>query len=187
MNLQSILENWKIKANLDMLLDMWNESHRHYHNLDHLNDVVSQINTFYNESNCSKKDHEKLLLTALFHDIVYDPLKNDNEEKSAEFFNNCCLEKNQDTEDIKNMILDTKAHNASTNLSVLFNKFDMNIVERGIDELMQWESGIYNEYKIYGNDAYKQGRVKFLESLVDKYPSNSGNLSDLITWVKSNY
>ena len=44
MNLQNLLNQYKIKADVNMLLDMWNESHRHYHNLEHLNDLVLQIN-----------------------------------------------------------------------------------------------------------------------------------------------
>ena len=127
-----------------------------------------------------------MILCALFHDCVYDPMRSDNEEKSAEFFINCCQEKNQDILDIKQMILDTKTHEATTPLSEKFNKFDMNIVERDFDQLLEWETGIREEYKAYG-DLYKMGRLQFLESLLDKYPHNTENLLKLIDWVKTNY
>jgi predicted metal-dependent HD superfamily phosphohydrolase len=32
-------------------------------------------------------------LPALFHDIIYEPTKSDNEEKSAQFLMECCLDK----------------------------------------------------------------------------------------------
>ena len=44
MNLQELLNNWNIKCDINTLLSMWNESHRHYHNLNHLNDLIQQIN-----------------------------------------------------------------------------------------------------------------------------------------------
>jgi predicted metal-dependent HD superfamily phosphohydrolase len=115
-------------------------------------------------------------------------MKSDNEEKSADFFMECCQDKlSLDNIDIKNMILDTKTHKATTNLSESFNYYDMNIVERDFDSLLEWEKGIHEEFKGYGNEAYKQGRLKFLESLMDKYPNNTENLLKLVEYVKNTY
>jgi predicted metal-dependent HD superfamily phosphohydrolase len=183
--MQELLDKWNIKLDYNTLLSMWNESHRHYHNQNHLLDLINQINE--NKSNfLSQKDYEKMVLCALFHDCIYDPMRNDNEEKSAEFFENCCGEKNSDTQEIKQMILDTKTHEATTSLSEKFNHLDMNIVERDFDQLLEWETGIGQEYKAYG-EMYKVGRLHFLESLLDKYPHNTENLLKLIDWVKQNY
>jgi predicted metal-dependent HD superfamily phosphohydrolase len=114
-------------------------------------------------------------------------MKQDNEEKSAEFFLECCQDKsNRDIQDINQMILDTKTHEPSNRLSSNFIQFDMNIIERDFDQLLEWENGIFNEYKAYG-DLYKDGRLKFLESLLDKYPNNTENLLKLVDWVKKNY
>ncbi len=183
--MQDILDKWKIKVNYGILLSMWNESHRYYHNQSHLVDILSQLNeTKINLK--SQKDYEKLVLTSLFHDIIYDPSKLNNEELSAEFFINLCEDKNDDILEIKQMILDTKDHKPNTRLSEIFNSLDMNIVERDYDSLLEWEEGIWNEYQIFGRDKYKIGRISFLESLLDKYPSNSDNLSKVIDYVKSN-
>ena len=181
--MQELLDKWNIKLNYNILLSMWNESHRAYHNQNHLLDLIEQINE--NKSKFgSQKDYEKMILCALFHDCVYDPMRNDNEEKSAEFFMNSCQEKNRDILDIKQMILDTKTHEATTPLSEKFNQLDMNIVERDFDQLLEWENGIREEYKAYG-DKYKLGRIQFLESLLDKYPHNTENLLKLIDYVKT--
>lgn len=115
MNLQNLLDKYSIKANINMLLDMWNESHRHFHTLDHLNDIIDQINENYGNGKIDEKQKEKLLLTALFHDIVYEPTKQDNEERSAEFFMNLCEDKtNKDILEIRDAILDTKTHASQT-------------------------------------------------------------------------
>jgi predicted metal-dependent HD superfamily phosphohydrolase len=183
--MQELLDKWNIKLNYNILLSMWNESHRSYHNQNHLLDLINQINENQSKFD-SHKDYEKMVLCALFHDCVYDPMRNDNEEKSAQFFINCCQEKNQDVLDIKQMILDTKTHESTTPLSEKFNQLDMNIVERDFNQLLEWENGIREEYKAYG-DMYKMGRLQFLESLLDKYPNNTENLLKLIDWVKTNY
>ena len=78
MELQELLNKWNIKCDVNTLLSMWNESHRHYHTLNHLNDLIDQINE--NKSKYSGKEYEKLILTALFHDCVYDTMVYDNEE-----------------------------------------------------------------------------------------------------------
>jgi predicted metal-dependent HD superfamily phosphohydrolase len=186
MNLQELLNKWNIKCDINTLLSMWNESHRHYHNLNHLNDLIDQINE--NKSKFSEKEYEKLMLAALFHDCVYDPMSSTNEEDSADFFLECSVDKsNSDVLEVKQMILDTKYHNSITNLSESFNKFDMSIVERDFDQLLEWETGIREEYSGYEKDVYKRGRLKFLESLMDNYPNNTKNLLKLVECVKNNY
>ena len=185
MNLQQLLKKWNIKCDINTILSMWNESHRSYHNLNHLNDLISQINE--NKSKYSEKEYEKLILTALFHDVVYDTASKTNEEDSANFLIECAVDKkNSDILDVKQMILDTKTHNSTTNLSESFNKYDMNIVERDFDQLLEWERGISEEYSIYSKEEYKMGRLKFLESLLDKYTHNTENLLKLVECVKNN-
>ena len=119
MNLQELLEKWSIKCDVNTLLSMWNESHRSYHNLNHLNDLINQINE--NKSKYSENEFDKLMLTALFHDIIYDPSSETNEERSAEFFIECSVNKtNSDILEVKQMILDTKSHTSSNKLSETF-------------------------------------------------------------------
>jgi hypothetical protein len=60
-------------------------------------------------------------------------------------------------------------------------------LKRDFDQLLEWENGISFEYSGYGKDAYKEGRLKFLESLLNKYPHNTDNLLKLVDWVKTNY
>jgi len=183
--MQEILDKWGIKVDYNLLLTMWNESQRSYHTQNHLLDLIDQINEY--KDNLSQKEYDKLVLCALFHDIVYDPKKQNNEEMSADFFINSCTDKNNpDILEVKQMILDTKNHIPNTPLSEIFNSFDMKIVERDYDKLLEWEQGIYNEFASYG-DLYKKGRIAFLEKMLDKYPHNTHNLLKLIDYVKSNY
>ena len=183
--MQELLNKWGIRVDYNILLNMWNESQRSYHTQNHLLELIDQINE--SKSKLSQTQYDKLILCALFHDIVYDPMRQDNEEKSAEFFENCCLDKNNpDLREIKQMILDTKTHEAKTELSELFNCFDMKVVEGDYEKLLEWENGIHQEFQAYG-ELYKHGRLNFLETLLDKYPQNTENLLKLINYVKTTY
>ena len=56
MDLQELLNKWNIKCDINTVLAMWNESHRAYHTLNHLNDLIDQINE--NKSKFSGKEYE---------------------------------------------------------------------------------------------------------------------------------
>jgi predicted metal-dependent HD superfamily phosphohydrolase len=166
-----------------MVLDIWNEPNRHWHNQDHLLDLLEQINTDFDSGSISLTEKKKLQMVALFHDIVYDPSRTDNEEKSAEFMVSIC-EDRELLKDVYQAILDTKTHTPSSPLSEKFNKYDMNIVERDYESLLEWEDGIRKEYSMYSDEEYRDGRVKFLESLLDRYVHNSANIDKLIRYIK---
>lgn len=183
MNLQRLLEKYKVKTDIKMILDMWNEPNRYFHNLDHLNDILDQIE----ESRYNEETKDKLRLVALFHDIIYDPKRNDNELKSSEFFLSLCQEKNEDILEVNQAILDTEKHIDNTRISSLFNDMDMKIAESNIEDLMRWEKGIRKEYSFLDDKTYKEGRLKFIDGLMDRYPTNTSNLLSLRNYVRKNY
>jgi len=47
--MQELLDRWNIKVNYNVLLAMWNESHRAYHTQNHLLDLIDQINESKNQ------------------------------------------------------------------------------------------------------------------------------------------
>jgi predicted metal-dependent HD superfamily phosphohydrolase len=61
------------------LLGRWAEPHRAYHDLAHLDEVLTRVDLLADESD----DVDAVQLAAWFHDAVYDPKAADNEERSA--------------------------------------------------------------------------------------------------------
>lgn len=185
-HLTDILDKWKINVSVATLLEKWNEPHRHYHNQEHLDSLLQQIER--DRDKMTAQEYEQLVLTALFHDIVYDVLRNDNEEQSAAYFLSVCGEKDaQPVREIYDAIIATKTHEPVNGIAAVFNRYDMSIVEGSLDELLRWEEGIYQEYKVFGKDVYQKGRLQFLSSLPEKYPANAVNLVLLIEVVKKKY
>lgn len=186
--LQALLHKYGVRADVQDLMHRWQEPHRFYHSSAHLDDLLQQITTSFRKGSITLTQKELLEITALFHDIIYDPARRDNEELSASYFLALCDDENAPAiKEIHDAILATRDHAATTPLAALFNKYDMSIVERGLPELLDWEYGIYQEYKIFGNMAYKLGRLQFIEKLRKQYPHNKDNLEQLMAWVMMNY
>jgi len=188
MDLQKVLGQFGIVCDVRILLDKWNESHRYHHDMSHLVNLVEQINEDYGNGLFSENEKNKLIVSAIFHDIIYEPGSNMNEHNSSEFFLGLCREKfDIDVVEIKQIILDTKNHVGSTPLSKKFQEYDMKICESNLENLMNWEANIRKEYSSYTSDDYKRSRILFLESILDRYPNNMDNILDLINYVQSNY
>lgn len=64
---------------VDDIINRWNEPHRYYHDLNHLIDILGYLRN-------QQLDDDVMFLTAVFHDIVLDPTRDDNEERSVEVF-----------------------------------------------------------------------------------------------------
>lgn len=108
---EDILNKYQIC--IETVVEKYNEPHRFYHNLDHIDNLIDEMQKHIDFNN---QYIDQILLTIIFHDIVYDPHRNDNEIKSAEFFNN--LTKNVEISNkplITTAILDTEKHIVNNN------------------------------------------------------------------------
>jgi len=72
------------ETKINRCLDQWEQPHRYYHGLKHLVRLMEEINGL-NELVWPTVRREKMEILALFHDVVYDPRKQNNEEESIKF------------------------------------------------------------------------------------------------------
>lgn len=136
---------------VDMVLSRYNEPHRFYHNLNHIIDLLEKAKN----RGCLSHD---LFLAILFHDIIYDPHRTDNEERSADLFYSLIP-----NEFIKHAILETKDHVPSTRLSSLLCDLDMSGLYSDFDTFMTNTNNIAKEYQYLDWSVYQENRIKFLE------------------------
>lgn len=179
MDIQPLLTKWHIRMSYEEILARWRESHRAYHTEEHLEDLLQQIVALPMDAYMTQKKREKLILAALFHDIVYDPRRNDNEECSAQLL----LKHAPDSPDIQHIveiIRDTKTHKARSGLSEIFCQMDMSVVKKPLPDLVRWETGIRMEYKHVPRFLYVIARIRFLKQMIDRYPDNKEALINLI-------
>jgi predicted metal-dependent HD superfamily phosphohydrolase len=175
--MQALLQRWNFSLSPTTILDLWNAPGRYYHSETHLRDLLKQIET---GAELSEIDRDKLQLAAIFHDIIYNPVGTDNEERSVQYMIDNCDNPTTDHYHIAEIIMDTKKHIPSSPLSEIFWGMDMNIMNRNLQELLVWEDGIHKEYAQYVEN-YTEKRLKFLKTYVLKYP----NLQKLIDHLTS--
>lgn len=157
------------------VLDRYNELHRYYHTTEHLLQVMNSL-----EKNGAMS--VELFLAAVYHDAVYDPKLNDNEERSADLFveHSKTSDLNADQKNkIKQYILDTKTHKASDAVSQALITADLDILEQPLDKLIAYEKQILREYQFVDYKIYKPKRLDVLNSL-----NTNGKLDHLIAYVK---
>lgn len=156
------------------VLNRYEEPHRFYHTTEHLVDVISDLER-------KQQLDDELFLAAVYHDAVYDPRANDNEERSAELFLSAALKTNLKAESIqavKQFILDTKTHKASSQKSQHLLDADLKILEQPLNKLIEYEHKIFKEFQFVDYLTYKPKRIEVLNGL-----NQQGKLNSLIDYV----
>lgn len=140
----------------------YSEKKRHYHTLQHLDNLLEQLNEVKNEF----QNWEATLFTLYYHDIIYDSLKSNNEEKSAKLAENRMkqISVSEDTIELcKGQILATKSHIKSTNSDTnYFTDADLSILGQTWETYTLYFKNVRKEYSIYPDLAYNPGRKKVL-------------------------
>jgi predicted metal-dependent HD superfamily phosphohydrolase len=123
-----------------------------------------------------------MIIAAIFHDIVYDPQRKDNEEKSIELLEFYTSESKYSDiiQQSKEIILSTKTHDKIHDLISNFNKFDCSILDKDLPDLLIWEEQIRKEYSFVPLDEYKKGRLEFLNLSLPNHQNNKENILQLI-------
>lgn len=179
---QEVFQEFGI-SELEPIAKRWREKHRFYHNETHLRELLKGIESLYEEKSVDLRQRNVLLMAAYFHDVIYDPTANDNEEQSAVLFNQLSGS-HPDKIWVKDIILDTKEHQPKDKLSVLFSSLDMKVVQQSnFVRLLEWEKKIFKEYQFVDYQLYKSVRISVLQKFARQFPENSINLLNLAEYV----
>jgi predicted metal-dependent HD superfamily phosphohydrolase len=170
----------KTKKVIDSLFDdvvkHYSSKGRYYHNMNHIYGVVSMW-----------KSHKHLLeyvdevfVAAIYHDIIYNPKRDDNEYQSSVYFINKVypiIQKNGyklsylDSATVALFISATK-HGGDFSKTMIKNSkdvrylidFDLETLGTRHQSTYDWyKEGVRKEYGMYSDEQYKIGRIKVLE------------------------
>ena len=144
------------------LLKKYSGKKRYYHNLSHLENMYEEL-TF---SKPHIQDWSTVLFSLFYHDIIYNPLRQDNEERSAALafkrlqpivpaaqLQKCC-----------DQILATKKHERSDNSDTNFlTDADLSILGQDWNVYEIYLKNVRKEYAVYPDFIYNNGRKKALE------------------------
>jgi predicted metal-dependent HD superfamily phosphohydrolase len=136
---------------------------RHYHTLAHLENLLTQLTPIKSQI----KNWDTVLFTLFYHDIVYNSLKKDNEEKSAELAESrlkSIAVPQSIIDHCKAQILATKQHLPSQDTDTnYFTDADLSILGADWETYSVYSKQVRKEYSIYPALIYNPGRKKVLE------------------------
>ncbi len=135
---------------------------RYYHSLQHLEHLLLQLIEIKNKL----RSWDTVLFSLYYHDIVYNSLKSDNEERSADLAEKRMKQMAVPAEVIaqcKAQILATKSHTQSTDSDTnYFTDADLSILGQSWEIYIEYCKSVRKEYSIYPDMIYNPGRKKVL-------------------------
>ena len=151
----------------------YGEKHRAYHTLDHISALIDLILHSCTSHNTLSQTFKNLCFAAFYHDLIYNPLRKDNEAKSAEIASKRLASLGLSGEDIgkiSDIIHRTAGHlTAGADADTLFFlDADLSILGSGPEEYFNYTRQIRKEYKMIPKLLYNPGRKKILQDFLQR-------------------
>ena len=149
---------------------LWNElvahlreKHRCYHTLTHLENMYEDLA----RARSLVSDWDATVIALCYHDIIYNPRSNKNEEESAGLAKDRLSKggfPSEKTSKVISLILATKSHTHHNDDDInYFTDADLAILGKSSDEYHTYTLNVRKEFSIYPDFLYKPGRKKVLK------------------------
>ncbi|MGZ5189781.1 MAG: HD domain-containing protein [Flavisolibacter sp.] len=160
----------KYSSQTEMAEELWleieeeySDPNRHYHTLQHLFHLIEELRAVKTDI----RDWDAILFAVYYHDIVYNGVSSDNEQKSSILATHRLQQIRFPAERIslsKYHILSTNGHRIAENDDTnLFTDADLSILGQDWDRYLVYAQNIRKEFKGYPDAIYNQGRIHVLE------------------------
>ncbi len=151
------------------LLQAYQQPHRAYHTLDHIQDCLVQ----FDSARHIAEFPNEVELALWCHDVIYDPHAADNEVQSAAWTTRVLREANiasmKVIERVTALILTTQHHTLPDDPdAALVVDIDLSILGQPVVEFDRYEAAIRQEYQWVPEAAYRQARLRVLESFLTR-------------------
>jgi predicted metal-dependent HD superfamily phosphohydrolase len=151
------------------LLAAYREPHRAYHTLDH----IAALLALFDVHGGSARDPDAVLLAILYHDVVYDPRRSDNEAVSAQIAARDLTELGvapRLVARVADLVLATQhgVHSpdaADTDLALLLD-LDLSVLAASMGDYDAYAAAIRHEYAHVPSLLYRPGRRRVLEKFL---------------------
>jgi predicted metal-dependent HD superfamily phosphohydrolase len=149
------------------LLRRYAEPHRRYHTTRHLADVLDRVGELAGEAD----DVSAVRLAAWFHDAIYDPSRDDNEERSAALAEELLAGAGLAAEtiaEVARLVRLTTTHapaGGDRNGAVLCDA-DLAILAADPERYAAYAAAVREEYADVPDDVFRRGRAVVLRDLL---------------------
>ncbi|MBU1975360.1 MAG: N-methyl-D-aspartate receptor NMDAR2C subunit [Nanoarchaeota archaeon] len=162
------------------LIQRYSEPHRHYHNLQHIDECLVEYARIKDEL---LDIDERLKMAIWFHDAVYDTRAHDNEEQSARLARSLLLRlgiAKQEPEHLDNLSLDyiTEVEKCilatrHTERPIGFSQeyivdIDLSILGKPEKRFDEYDAAIRQEYLWVPDEQYREGRSRIFHSFLER-------------------
>ncbi len=150
------------------LIARYSEEHRHYHTSQHLDDCLSK---FQKVKNLANKPAE-IEIALWFHDAVYNPLRHDNEQLSADWAQSCLLKLNineQVITRIYELIMFTRHNTQPLGIDAeILVDVDLSILAASPHRFAEYDQQIRCEYAHVSDVEFNKKRSDVLQAFLDR-------------------
>ena len=157
------------EALLEDLVRAYADPHRHYHTLDHIASLLQLLE----EHSHAVRDRNAVALSILFHDVVYDPARHDNEQMSAALAGERLAALGFPHELVAKVTRYIRAtqHGQGAQATddadlVLLLDLDLSILAATPAEYRAYAHAIRHEYALVPDELYRPGRRRILEGFL---------------------
>lgn len=152
-----------------LLVAAYTQPDRHYHNLDHIDQLLATIARF----NDQLEDPITVKLAVWFHDFVYDSQAADNEIQSAKAAKELLTSIGESVttiDRIQHLILATQGHQIDANDldQSIFLDADLTILGADPVRYQAYQQAIRQEYSWVSPADYQTGRIQVLQSFLHR-------------------
>jgi predicted metal-dependent HD superfamily phosphohydrolase len=150
------------------LLSAYSEKHRHYHTVEHIDHCLHELD----REIALATEPAEVELAIWFHDVVYNPHRSDNEEKSAELACGLLQRHRVDSERVARVhahIMATR-HEAPVTMpdSQLVVDIDLSILGASEEAYARFEENVRKEYCWVPSIIFRRKRAEILQSFLDR-------------------
>jgi predicted metal-dependent HD superfamily phosphohydrolase len=145
------------------IVHRYSEPHRYYHTLSHVEDICRKIEQSWDTRTLPRDQKAALHLAALFHDIIYNPRREDNETKS-----NSMMMATAQVIRIPTSLIDQASDyilQTTTNEPSIFTALNRSILGAEFLEYQKYSQYIRREFHFVKEEVYSEQRIKVLEKL----------------------
>jgi len=147
------------------LVARYAEPHRSYHTLRHLEAVLDLVDEFAEEAD----DPDVVRLAAWFHDAVYDPQRDDNEERSAVLAERMLTDTSLAPErvaEVAALVRMTRTHEPQDANGRVLCDADLAVLGADAETYAAYTRAVREEYSFVPDEYFDAGRAAVLEQLL---------------------
>ncbi|UBF28044.1 hypothetical protein K9N68_09205 [Kovacikia minuta CCNUW1] len=153
---------------LKQLVRAYSAPNRFYHNLSHIQDCLSK----FDHINALATDPAEVELAIWFHDAIYNPKRNDNEQRSAIWAKAAIAQAGLHpgiAERVSDLILATEHHTEvrGRDAQVMVD-IDLSILGSEENIFWQYDANIRKEYAWVPDPIFKQKRIEILRGFLSR-------------------